>query len=303
VLDGNRYRRIDRACVSVPRPVGGKTRKDYAPEQSTGVTRAAVGRTGAAGQGSSCQAWVAEPESMVRRQGLLGNAFWAFTGALLMHAALLALLFWQPQREVRLIANTEPPASVRVTLVQPLPEPPAAPPQLEPEVLTTAQAERSVSKAEAPKPLPKPLPVKPKTVPVKPQISRRETPPKVPSEPVEPELAQAPSQKVTSDVDGEKYLDLPSSGPKDVQSVGCRVPAPSYPRQALRQRIEGVVLVQLVIDDKGRVETTRVLKSSGSDLLDKAALKAVSGASCTPHVENGQAISVRAAQPVSFRVN
>ncbi len=101
----------------------------------------------------------------------------------------------------------------------------------------------------------------------------------------------------------QKMLNLPSAGPKDVQTVGCRVPAPEYPRKARRMAWEGSVLIRLVIDSSGKIQSATVARSSGNQDLDEAARKAVMAASCSPYLENGRAISVRAAQPVSFRLN
>lgn len=97
-------------------------------------------------------------------------------------------------------------------------------------------------------------------------------------------------------------MDLPSAGAKDVQTVGCRVPAPDYPRQARRLKIEGNVLVTVLINAQGLVQSASVARSSGNEELDEAARRTVMSAACSPYIENGRAIAVRAAQPVSFRL-
>lgn len=49
---------------------------------------------------------------------------------------------------------------------------------------------------------------------------------------------------------------------------------PDYPEAARKGRIQGIVILQAIIDTTGRVEGTQVLKSV-FPLLDEAALKAV----------------------------
>ncbi len=46
----------------------------------------------------------------------------------------------------------------------------------------------------------------------------------------------------------------------------------SYPRQALRRKVQGTVLLEFTLQ-QGRITDCRVLQSSGSALLDHAALK------------------------------
>ena len=48
-----------------------------------------------------------------------------------------------------------------------------------------------------------------------------------------------------------------------------------YPRRALRREIEGVVTVEMVLAANGTLRTVRLLETSGSTILDDAALKLV----------------------------
>ena len=49
----------------------------------------------------------------------------------------------------------------------------------------------------------------------------------------------------------------------------------SYPLSARRRRLEGTVMVELLIDEAGQILSTRVLRSSGHESLDQAALAQV----------------------------
>ena len=60
---------------------------------------------------------------------------------------------------------------------------------------------------------------------------------------------------------------------------------PEYPLLALRARVQGVVILETVIDSQGRVEDVRVLRSI--PLLDKAAITAVQQWRYSPLLLNG----------------
>lgn len=274
------------------------------------------------GNHSTRSTWTAE--SRYENSANTGRRAWVFAAgaAVILHAALVvALLTSPPTKKISLISPSAAPASVRVTILPPpSPEPelvakePDVPPPPEPQVLTSDTAERTVATplpAPAPvseppkvKPKPKPTPpkIKPIATPVKPQ---KPTPPQPPTaEMVKEEPTDAPPQARSSRPTSaaEKTLSPSASGPKDVASVGCRVPSPEYPRKAKRLRIEGETLISLVVNADGKIAKADVARSSGDGELDASARAAVLGASCTPYIENGQAVAVRAVQPISFRL-
>lgn len=262
--------------------------------------------------GSGQRSWVADTRAVDEERGVPFRLLPIAGAVLLAHVGLFALLVTQTSNKDITLANTTPPASVRVTMVAP-PPPPEPPPAVvpqppTPQILTSENAERTIAQEKPkpkvepppePKPKPKPTPKpKPKPKPAPPVPP----PPKVEPTP-EPTVATPPPTVAQTASNDTKMMDLPSAGPKDVQTIGCRVPAPEYPRKARRMKLEGSVLVRLVIDNKGQVQSANIARSSGNQELDEAARKAVMAASCTPYMENGRAISVRAAQPVSFRLN
>lgn len=55
-----------------------------------------------------------------------------------------------------------------------------------------------------------------------------------------------------------------------------------YPRRAQLARIEGVVLIEIVVDARGKILRRRIIRSSGSPILDEAAMKAVAKVSSVP---------------------
>jgi protein TonB len=56
---------------------------------------------------------------------------------------------------------------------------------------------------------------------------------------------------------------------------GGNFPPPDYPGMAQRNRYQGTVTVELMVDETGAVTSAKVQKSSGFPMLDEAALKVV----------------------------
>jgi periplasmic protein TonB len=77
-------------------------------------------------------------------------------------------------------------------------------------------------------------------------------------------------------------------------------PEPAYPVLARTGRIEGVVIIDAVIDETGRVVQERAI--SGPALLMKAALDAVSQWRYQPTILDGEAVSIRMHVTVKFRL-
>ena len=73
---------------------------------------------------------------------------------------------------------------------------------------------------------------------------------------------------------------------------------PVYPQMAIAARIEGTVILQAVIDEKGRVRELRVLR--GHPLLDDAAIQAVKKWQFTPTLLNGTTVAVVMTVTVAF---
>jgi len=66
--------------------------------------------------------------------------------------------------------------------------------------------------------------------------------------------------------DSRKFI-APIVFPKGRFPVGGHFPPPSYPSELMRARVEGLVVLQIVIDESGSVESATVLLSTGSKAL------------------------------------
>ena len=75
---------------------------------------------------------------------------------------------------------------------------------------------------------------------------------------------------------------------------------PIYPRIAESAHIGGVVILEAVIDARGRVESVRVLRSL--PLLDQAAVDAVKQWIFTPALVNGTPVPVVMTVTVNFEL-
>ncbi|WP_028862756.1 energy transducer TonB [Psychromonas aquimarina] len=78
---------------------------------------------------------------------------------------------------------------------------------------------------------------------------------------------------------------------------------PRYPRLAKRKGIEGTVTYEVWLDEKGRQIKLTLKDSSGTQMLDAAALQAIEKWKFSPHKVNGQAIAQRVFVPIRFKLD
>jgi len=203
--------------------------------------------------------------------------------ALILHGLLFAFLFIPAgERELRedptvfklvdIDLYTPTPAKPPPPPVQP-PEPPPNPehPPLPPQEATSEKIEETDKPVQEPS---VPHPLAPPPAPISP----------TPAKPEEPEYL--PQHKIS----------VPPKVPVD-QVLRQLI----YPPQANRQRIEGVVYLELFIDREGVIRKIEVLKDPGYGLAE-AAVKAFQGVRCTPAEANGLPVAVRYRYPIRFKL-
>ena len=141
----------------------------------------------------------------------------------------------------------------------------------------------------------------------------RPPPPARPSVPVESE-----SEDIADDVTLDEFnLDEfdawdapppPPEGPRvkfipyDDPPVPLRPIRPKYPEIAQEAGIEGTVVVQVFVDDKGRVKETIILKGIPNTGLDDAAADAIRNVRFRPAKQRERAVGVWISIPVNFRL-
>ncbi len=75
-----------------------------------------------------------------------------------------------------------------------------------------------------------------------------------------------------------------------------------YPEIARRAGVEGTVIIHVLIDEKGNVVKTRVLKSLGNNGCDEAAIAAIKKTKWKPAMQRDKPVKVWVSIPVIFKL-
>lgn len=76
-----------------------------------------------------------------------------------------------------------------------------------------------------------------------------------------------------------------------------------YPEIARRAGIEGRVVLNILVDQEGSIESVKVLKSLGDNGCDEAAIQAVKAVDWQPATQNGNPVRVWVGLPVIFKID
>lgn len=220
--------------------------------------------------------------------------------ALALGATILAFTLPSPPPEVDWVASTEDPVITLVPVPQtreyvaPPPPPPAPPPPVEvPDnvvvdaVLEALDMEVDAHLAPPPAPPGDPTPA----VAPPPSLPAPMPPPAPPPTPPTVSLPD-PAQEVFTIVEQPPVL---------IGGLAALQSAVTYPVRAQRVGIEGRVIVEFVVDERGAV-TNPVVVRSPSALLSDAALDAVRRIAFEPGQQRGRPVKVRMTVPVTFRL-
>ncbi len=80
-------------------------------------------------------------------------------------------------------------------------------------------------------------------------------------------------------------------------------PPLSYPNKARRRGYQGITLLMISLDTSGAIEKVAIVRSSGYQILDKAALKNVAKWQFHPVKVNGETVKARFQVPINFALN
>ena len=138
-------------------------------------------------------------------------------------------------------------------------------------------------------------------------------PPARPSIPVPSDDEDIAEDLTLDELDFDDFSNMdapppPPSGPKvvfipyDDPPVAMTPIRPIYPEIAQEAGIEGVVVVQAFIDEKGRVKETLILKGVPNTGLDDAAMEAIRKTRFRPAKQRERAVGVWISIPVNFKL-
>jgi len=236
--------------------------------------------------------------------------------SLAAHAAVIATLVLIPI--FRFVPPPEHTDYIRALLYDPPPPPPPPLPRGSPRGRTPR-----ATKPASPEPTPRPAPVEPPRESPKMPAPRIEAEPPRDAKATEDAPAGSPTgselgtpEGMEGGVEGGVVGGVPGGvvggvigGTGDIP-VPVRDPdrpprilyqtKPQYPQEAFVKKIEGTVLVEILIDARGRVVRARVAQSVRA--LDAAALEAVRQWVFAPAMKHGQPVATLAMAPVTFRI-
>jgi protein TonB len=86
----------------------------------------------------------------------------------------------------------------------------------------------------------------------------------------------------------------------EVKPQPVSIPTPQYPELARKAGIEGNAVVKALVDIDGSIASVSILKSSGNQMLDQAALVAAKNAKFTPAKQRDKYVRVYVSIPIRF---
>jgi len=79
--------------------------------------------------------------------------------------------------------------------------------------------------------------------------------------------------------------------------------APRYPRRARQKGFEGTVVLEVLVDENGKIKELKLFRSSGHAILDRAAVASVKKWLFAPGVINGTPSKMWVKVPIRFELN
>lgn len=134
-----------------------------------------------------------------------------------------------------------------------------------------------------------------------PQVQPVEAPPVVVDNPAPQPIDFAGAETVAR---ATPQIDL---GPQTLTGAtlqSLKNPPPSYPPQAVREGLTGVVELEILVGIDGKPIDVSIVRSSGHRLLDQAARKVVlTRWTFQPAMSNGQPVQARGRVPIEFKLD
>jgi len=226
----------------------------------------------------------------------------SLAGAVLAHAGLLALMLAGPDLGYRQHPSLPEVVAVSLAVVE---EPAAVAEAIQPAVQREA-APRPVSMVRRDRhPVSAAPAVQPPQPPAAPEVAQA-TPVSSPHPASgQPEVARTEEPTARSGGPGRPGPAVAAPTGAEIAAVPARPRSrdnrpPPYPEQARRLRLEGTVVLEALVGGGGTVDDLAVHASSGHQLLDAAALRAVRNWLFEPGRRNGLPVTTKVMVPVRF---
>lgn len=144
--------------------------------------------------------------------------------------------------------------------------------------------------------------------PPKPEPPKQPPPPKMkvdtPPPDAPPTPFQMPKLNLPTNISGGPFLGSYVGG--DLSGYSDLIPLvriqPQYPRNAARDRIEGMVKLEITVNPDGTVRSARVLESRPRGVFESAAVSSVLKWKFKPKIEDGKPIEFKGIQTIDFKL-
>lgn len=180
-----------------------------------------------------------------------------------------------------------PPAREAPPEAPPAPPPPPAPP-----------AKKTVKQERAEREPPAPVSISPQQKPIKKRVAKApHAPPPAktaPSPRPAPQRAAGPAQP--------EMRDDAAVLPATVPPSAVHRPPPAYPERARARGWQGIAVVEVLVDQAGKVREAHLVTSSGHALLDRAALEGVKDWRFRPGRRDRESVPMRVRIPIHFQL-
>jgi TonB family protein len=120
--------------------------------------------------------------------------------------------------------------------------------------------------------------------------------------PTQPAKHANPFAHIPTDMSDVKIYTKVSQKAYLIKKTGVVQPSIRYPTQARRQGIQGVVVVEFVVEKNGKTSMIQVSKGIGGG-CDQEAIRVVKLAKYHPAINNGKRVRMRMSIPLSFKLD
>jgi len=121
-----------------------------------------------------------------------------------------------------------------------------------------------------------------------------------------PDLRPDLSEKIPDEGVVEETEEMVSISPKDVvreaRPIYRKNPPPEYPKLARKRGYQGTVILEVLVDCKGRAADLRIFTSTGFPILDRVAMESVENWLFEPGMRGNKKVEMWVRVPIRFQL-